>query len=96
MDEGEFGLSRDLLIALLKAENVVARRYFYPGTHRCIPYAQDLPQYLDRLPNTDSLCETCIQLPIGALVSAESVEHICNILIRAHLASEEIRSLYEK
>lgn len=96
VDEREFGLPRDLLIDLLKAENVVARRYFYPGLHRSIPYAQELPQYLDRLPNTDSLCASCIQLPIGALVSAQSVERICNILIRAHQASVEIRSRYDK
>lgn len=96
VDEREFGLPRDLLIDILKAENVVARRYFYPGVHRSIPYAQELPQYLDRLPNTDSLCESCIQFPIGALVSAHSVERICNILSRAHHASAEIRSRHEK
>jgi len=96
MDEREFGLSRDLLIDLLKAENVVARRYFYPGVHRSVPYMQELPQYLNRLPNTDKLCSTCIQFPIGALVDAQGVERICDILKSAHLASEEIRSRYEK
>lgn len=96
VDEREFGLPRDLLMELLKAENVVARRYFYPGVHRSIPYAQELPQYLDRLPNTDSICASCIQFPIGALVSAQSVERICIILTRAHQASAEIRSRYEK
>ena len=96
VDEREFGLSRDLLIEILKAENVVARRYFYPGVHRSIPYVQELPQYLDRLPNTDSLCASCIQFPIGALVSAQGVERICNILTRAQQASAEIRFLYEK
>ena len=96
LDEREFGLPRDLLIDILKAENVVARRYFYPGLHRSIPYAQELPQYLNRLPNTDALCESCIQLPVGALVSAQSVERICSILIRAHQASAEIRTRYEK
>ncbi len=96
VDEREFGLPRDLLIDLLKAENVVARRYFYPGVHRSIPYAQELPQYLDSLPNTDRLCATCIQFPIGALVNAQSVERICNILARAHQASAEIRSRHEK
>ncbi|MEO8331743.1 MAG: aminotransferase class I/II-fold pyridoxal phosphate-dependent enzyme [Gallionella sp.] len=96
VDEREFGLPRDVLIDLLKAENVVARRYFYPGLHRSIPYVQELPQYLDSLPNTDSLCASCIQFPIGALVSAESVERICNILLRAHQASTEIRARHEK
>lgn len=90
VDEREFGLSRDMLLDLLKAENVLARRYFYPGVHRSVPYAQELPQYLNRLPNTDALGATCIQLPIGALVSAQSVEHICNILGRAHQAASTI------
>jgi dTDP-4-amino-4,6-dideoxygalactose transaminase len=96
VDEHEFGLPRDLLIDLLKAENVVARRYFYPGVHRTIPYAQELPQYLERLPNTDILCASCIQFPIGALVSAEGVDRICNILGNAHQASAVIRSRYAK
>lgn len=96
VDEREFGLSRDLLIALLKAENVTARRYFYPGVHRSIPYVHELPQYVERLPNTDNLSASCIQLPIGALVSAESVARICNILTKARRASAEIRSQYLK
>lgn len=96
VDEQEFGIPRNLLIELLKAENVIARRYFYPGLHRSIPYAQELPQYLDRLPNTDSLCASCIQLPIGALVSDQCVKRICDILSRAHLASSRIRLQYEK
>jgi dTDP-4-amino-4,6-dideoxygalactose transaminase len=96
VDEREFGLSRDLLIELLKAENVVARRYFYPGVHRSIPYVNELPQYLNSLKNTDSLSETCIQFPIGALVTAEGVERICDILNRAHQASAEISKRHEK
>jgi len=96
VDERTFGLTRDLLIALLKAENVNARRYFYPGLHRSIPYVQELPQYLERLPNTDSLCASCIQLPIGALVSAQNVERICAILSRAHQAAPAISGQYER
>jgi dTDP-4-amino-4,6-dideoxygalactose transaminase len=96
VDEQELGLARDLLIDILKAENVVARRYFYPGVHRSIPYVQELPQYLDRLRNTDRLCASCIQFPIGALVSAQDVEQICNILSRANQASVEIRARHEK
>lgn len=96
VDEREFGLQRDLLIDLLKAENVVARRYFYPGLHRSIPYAQELPLHLNRLPNTDSLCASCIQFPIGALVSAEDVVRICSIVNRAHQAAAKIRSQYAK
>ncbi len=96
VNEREFGLSRDLLIDILKAENVIARRYFYPGLHRTIPYDSALPQYLDRLPNTDSLCTACIQLPIGALVLAEDIECICDILRRAQECAAMFRPRHEK
>lgn len=94
VDEHEFGISRDLLIELLKAENVIVRRYFYPGLHRSLPYDHELSHYQNRLPNTDSLCASCIQFPIGALVTAQDVERICNILLGAHHAAAEIRSKY--
>jgi len=90
VDESEFGISRDRLVALLKAENVHARRCFHPVLHRSIPYAQELPQYQSRLPIADSLAVSCIQLPIGALVSKQNVERICEILKRAHLEAPEI------
>ena len=96
VDEREFGMSRDMLIALLKAENVNVLRYFYPGIHRSIPYVQELPQYLERLPNTDSLSASCIQLPIGALVTTQSVERICDILSCAHHAAQVIRAQYKQ
>ncbi|NOU00631.1 MAG: aminotransferase class I/II-fold pyridoxal phosphate-dependent enzyme [Gallionella sp.] len=86
ISEAEFGLSRDRLIALLKAENVDARPCFHLGVHRDIPHSQH------QLPETDSLSTSCIQLPIGALVSAQSVLKICDILARAHQASTTINA----
>lgn len=78
VDEVEFGLSRDQLLAALRAENVMARRYFFPGTHRCIPWVNRNPQAA--LPNTDLLCRTLIQLPIGAFVSNHDIEALCALL----------------
>jgi dTDP-4-amino-4,6-dideoxygalactose transaminase len=95
VDEQQFGISRDQLLALVKAENINARRYFYPGVHRTVPYAEQLPQYLDRLPNTDRICASCIQFPIGALVSPHDVERICNVLSRIQRAAALIRAKLE-
>jgi dTDP-4-amino-4,6-dideoxygalactose transaminase len=92
VDEGEFGISRDLLIKLLKAENVVARRYFYPGAHRSVPYAQEFPQFVESLPNTDAVCASVIQLPIGALVTSAGVEKVCRLLHRIQMQSGDIRA----
>ncbi|HVM48660.1 MAG TPA: DegT/DnrJ/EryC1/StrS family aminotransferase, partial [Candidatus Acidoferrum sp.] len=38
------GLERDLLVQALHAENVLARRYFFPGCHRMEPYLSCFPQ----------------------------------------------------
>ena len=80
VDEDTFGLSRDRLARLLKAENIYARRYFFPGVHRSVPYATQYPQYLDRLTTTDALCSKLIQLPIGALVTEEDIDAIGGVI----------------
>src|SRR5207249_2174991 len=38
IDEGALGITRDQLDDILWAENVLSRRYFYPGCHRMEPY----------------------------------------------------------
>ena len=91
IDSRQFGLSRDQLLEVLKAENVIARRYFYPGLHRCIPYADDARLGGAKFPHTDELCQVCVQLPIGARVSETSVEKICDILVRIHGHAQGIR-----
>lgn len=83
IDAVAFGMPRDLIMELLKAENVLARRYFYPGVHRCIPYIDDFPLYQDRLPQTDALCANVMQLPVGALLSQLDIARICQILALA-------------
>ena len=80
IDKQAFGLDRDTLVKILEAENILARRYFVPGMHRCEPYKTDLPQYLDALPVTDSLCKKVMQLPSGQLVSNEDVSKICELI----------------
>lgn len=80
VDESSFGLSRESLIAVLKAENVNARRYFYPGTHRSVGYINSQAGHVDTLPVTDHLCATCIQLPVGALVYGDAVSTICELI----------------
>ena len=92
VNESEFGLKRDLLIDLLNAENIIARRYFYPGLHRTLPFSQKFENCNYQLPNTDTICSTCIQLPLGSFVWAEAVESICNILGDLHNNASEILS----
>jgi dTDP-4-amino-4,6-dideoxygalactose transaminase len=92
VDEAEFGLSRDLLLKVLRAENIVARRYFFPGAHRCIPWVDRNPE--TTLPNTDHLCRTLIQLPIGALVSNYDVDALCALLRVIHQRAADVNKRF--
>lgn len=83
IDAAAFGLTRDGLQQWLQENDIVARRYFYPGTHRSMPYVQTLPQYAEALPITDRLNAELIQLPCGALVSDEDIGLICQLIAAA-------------
>ena len=84
IDDDLFGLSRDLLRSVLRAEGVRARRYFKPGIHRSVPFDTLYPQYVEALPVTDRLCDTVLQLPIGALGTTEDAERIGSLICDAH------------
>ncbi len=80
VDESRTVLSRDELQDILWAENVLARRYFYPGCHRMQPYASTMPNVGSRLPVTERLARRVLVLPTGTAVSVEQIEIICGIL----------------
>jgi dTDP-4-amino-4,6-dideoxygalactose transaminase len=80
---GEAGLSRDELQRLLWAENVRARRYFYPGCHRLEPYRADFDHSGRSLPETDRLAARVLTLPTGTGVSTGDVAMIADIVRRA-------------
>jgi dTDP-4-amino-4,6-dideoxygalactose transaminase len=80
IDESQVLLTRDQLRDILWAENVLARRYFYPGCHRMQPYASSMPDVGSRLPVTERLASRVLVLPTGTAVSSEQIEIICEIL----------------
>ena len=92
VDEKEYGVSRDTLINLLKDQNILARRYFYPGLHRTIPFSSMHKNDTDVFPNTDYVCSSCIQFPLGALISDQDVVNICGVVKKVHDHSSKIRS----
>ena len=71
------GLSRDELVHMLEAENVLARRYFFPGSHRMEPYRSLQPQAWRVLPHTEQLCQTVMTLPTGTAVSHGEIDRVC-------------------
>jgi dTDP-4-amino-4,6-dideoxygalactose transaminase len=77
VDESEYGLPRNALIALLNAENVCAR-----------PEAT----YSQRLPDADTAGASTVHLPIGARMTIREVERICTVLTKAQRAAPAIRA----
>jgi len=92
VDDEAAPLDRDLLRQVLVAENVLARRYFYPGCHRMAPYDVEQPRAGESLPQTESLVERVLQLPTGTAVTAEDVDAICGVVHRAFEHADVLRS----
>jgi len=77
-------LNRDELVAVLHSENVLARKYFWPGCHQMEPYRSSPHSASRLLPHTESIAARIMVLPTGQTVSCEDVAAICGI-IRAAL-----------
>ena len=94
--DDRLALSRDELVKILHAENIMARRYFYPGCHRMEPYRSYYPQAHLRLPHTEALCQSVLALPTGTSIDAGAVESICRLLKLAVTHHQEIRARLER
>lgn len=91
IDEDEFGLTRDELVAVLSAENVLARRYFYPGCHRMEPYRTIYHNAGETLPNTEDICEKVLVLPTGTQLDTAAVTQVCGLITFASNHAAAIR-----
>jgi dTDP-4-amino-4,6-dideoxygalactose transaminase len=78
--EPTFPASRDELVALLHAENVLARRYFWPGCHRMQPYADLFPDAGASLPVTEAVARQVVVLPTGTAVSPTEIAVITGLI----------------
>jgi len=90
IDEAQAGLSRDQLMAVLHAERVLARRYFYPGAHRMEPYRSYFPNADLLLPHTRRVGEQVLSLPTGTAVDRETIARVCEIIRFAIAHGREI------
>ena len=88
------GLSRDELVSVLEAENVLARRYFYPGAHSMEPYRSNQPMADLVLPETKELTKRVMTLPTGGNVDEDSIELIGDIIQSALDSAAEVRATY--
>ena len=80
IDPQTTGLTRDQLVAILHAENVLARRYFFPGCHQMEPYRSYFPHSGLLLPHTERLTQRVLCLPTGTGVGETEIATICQLI----------------
>jgi dTDP-4-amino-4,6-dideoxygalactose transaminase len=73
--------NRDEIVEVLHSENVIARKYFWPGCHRMEPYRSLQPNAGLFLPETERIAARVIVLPTGQMVDEDAISRIC-ILIK--------------
>jgi dTDP-4-amino-4,6-dideoxygalactose transaminase len=90
IDSASFGCTRDDVQQVLWSENVLARRYFYPGCHRTEPYRSVLGPSARRLIATETLCERVLCLPTGAAIDLGAIQAVCQIVRLVTTARQEV------
>jgi len=94
--DDDAALSRDELVEVLHAENVIARRYFYPGVHRMEPYRSYFPHAHLLLPVTEEICRKVMVLPTGPSVSEEDISRICPVIHTALANAPAVRERFAR
>lgn len=91
VNETNAGLSRDELMTVLRAENIVPG-----GDHLCChhadPYRMRYPEARLRLPQSESLAERFLVLPSGSGVSEAMIEAVCEVIRTALRHAEMVRA----
>lgn len=76
----ECPVSRDRLIEVLHAENILARKYFWPGCHNMKPYRELYPHAGLLLPNTQQVADRVVVLPTGTTMTVEMVKTVTDVI----------------
>lgn len=73
-------VTRDQLIEALQVENILARKYFWPGCHKMKPYVDDYPHAGLLLENSQHVSERVVVLPTGASLSEETIQAVVSVI----------------
>jgi dTDP-4-amino-4,6-dideoxygalactose transaminase len=72
--------TRDQIVVALHAENILARKYFWPGCHKMKPYRDLYPHAGLMLRNTETLAAKIIVLPNGTWLRDAAINAISEII----------------
>ena len=76
----EFAATRDQIIVALQAENILARKYFWPGAHKMKPYRDLFPHAQLVLPNTEKVAKSVVVLPTGTALPRDAIQTISDVI----------------
>lgn len=79
-DEAIFGKSRDEVAEMLAAENIFARKYFYPITSSFKCYSGKFD--IQKTPAAERISRRVLTLPLYADMETADVDRICDIIIK--------------
>jgi dTDP-4-amino-4,6-dideoxygalactose transaminase len=88
----DFPLTRDEIVRVLQAENVLARKYFWPGCHNMYPYRAYYPHAGLMLSNTNTVAERVIVLPTGTAIEPSAIKTIVQIIRHAAAEPKQVRT----
>ena len=74
--------TRDEIFEKLKAEGIVARKYFYPLTNGFACYTELPTAGEDKTPVAKHIAQRVLTLPLYADLTVEDVDRICDIILR--------------
>ena len=74
-----FPVSRDELMEILRAENILVRRYFWPGCHAMESYRTESVSKIP-LPGTESVADKVLVFPTGMHLNTNDIETIFQII----------------
>jgi dTDP-4-amino-4,6-dideoxygalactose transaminase len=73
-------VSRDQVVETLHAENILARKYFWPGCHNMKPYRELYPHAGLLLPNTQQVADRVVVLPTGTTMDMGMVNTVASAI----------------
>ncbi len=96
VDQKATKLTRDQIYTIMWKENVLVRRYFYPGCHRLAPYSSKYPHAGEHLAVTEKVANRVLQLPTGTSITSDEIEQICALLAWIIQHADEISAQLKK
>jgi len=92
VDGDAYGMHRDTLVALLRAEGVDTRNYFDPPVHRQRAYrhlGDESPE--GSLPVTERVAASVVSIPLYRELGERTIDRIVELLTVAHAQADRIR-----